>query len=59
MSRKKQYYNIKPLLQHPANYYILLGMRANGKSYQVKLTALETPIKLVASLFIFAVSVRI
>lgn len=45
MSRKKQYYNIKPLLQHNANYYILLGMRSNGKSYQVKLTALENAYK--------------
>ena len=45
MGKKKQYYNIKPLLQHDANYYILLGMRANGKSYQVKLTALENAYK--------------
>lgn len=45
MAKKKQYYNIKPLLQHEANYYILLGMRSNGKSYQVKLTALENAFK--------------
>ena len=41
MAKKKQYYNIQPLLKHEANYYILLGMRSNGKSYQVKLTVLK------------------
>jgi len=39
--KKKKYYDIKPLLKNDANYYILLGMRSNGKSYQVKLTVLE------------------
>lgn len=38
---KKKYYDIKPLLKQDANYYILLGMRSNGKSYQVKKTVLE------------------
>ena len=39
--KKKQYYDIKPLLKNDADYYILLGMRANGKSYQVKETVLK------------------
>lgn len=39
--KKKDYYNIKPLLKTKAPYMILLGMRANGKSYQAKLTVLE------------------
>lgn len=35
---KKQYYNIKPLIDTCPNaaYYILYGQRANGKSWQVK-----------------------
>lgn len=39
---KKQYYDIKPLLDTcpKAAYYILYGQRANGKSYQVKLKCL-------------------
>lgn len=46
MKRKnKTYYDIKPLLQNEANYYILLGMRSNGKSYQVKYTILEDAYK--------------
>lgn len=45
MAKKKQYYNIKPLLKNEANYYILLGMRSNGKSYQVKYTVLEDAFK--------------
>lgn len=40
MKKKKPYYNIKPLLQTGAHYMILYGMRANGKSYQVKETML-------------------
>ncbi len=39
--KKKKYYDIKPLLKNDANYYILLGMRSNGKSYQVKETVLK------------------
>lgn len=38
---KKKYYNIAPLLKTKAQYMILLGMRANGKSYQAKLTVLQ------------------
>lgn len=38
--RKKKYYNIKPLLKTKAAYMILLGMRANGKSYAAKYEAL-------------------
>ena len=46
MKRKnKTYYDIKPLLKNEANYYILLGMRANGKSYQVKETVLTDAYK--------------
>jgi len=39
----KQYYDIKPLfdLCPNASYYMLLGMRANGKSYQCKKTVLQ------------------
>lgn len=40
MGKKKQYYNIKPLLKTAAPYMILLGMRANGKSYAAKETVL-------------------
>lgn len=36
MARRKKYYNIKPLLKTRSPYMILLGMRSNGKSYQVK-----------------------
>lgn len=42
---KKTYYNIKPLLSTGAQYMILLGQRANGKSYQCKLAALEDYVK--------------
>lgn len=38
---KKNYYNISNLLSTNAQYFILLGQRANGKSYQVKKTVLE------------------
>lgn len=41
MAKKKTYYNIENLLKTNARYMILLGQRANGKSYQVKLHALE------------------
>lgn len=37
----KTYYNIKNLLSTNAQYLMLLGMRSNGKSYQVKKTLLE------------------
>ena len=39
--KKKEYYNIKNLLSTNAQYLMLLGERANGKSYQVKKTVLE------------------
>lgn len=38
---KKQYYDITNLLKTKAQYMMLLGQRANGKSYQVKKTVLE------------------
>ena len=38
---KKQYYDITNLLKTNASYLMLLGQRANGKSYQVKKTVLE------------------
>ena len=38
---KKQYYNISNILQTKAQYMMLLGQRANGKSYQAKKTVLE------------------
>mgnify|MGYP003293015550 CR=1 FL=1 len=38
---KKQYYDITNLLNTKAQYMMLLGQRANGKSYQVKKTMLE------------------
>lgn len=38
---KKTYYNITNLLNTNAQYLMLLGQRANGKSYQVKKTVLE------------------
>ena len=40
MARRK-YYDIKNLLSVGADYNILMGKRANGKSYQVKLLALK------------------
>ena len=44
MARKK-YYSIKNLKSTNAQYMILLGERANGKSYQVKHTVIEDFIK--------------
>ena len=38
---KKQYYDISNMLATKADYMILLGQRANGKSYQAKKTCLE------------------
>ena len=38
---KRNYYNIENLLATKAQYLMLLGQRANGKSYQVKKTVLE------------------
>jgi len=38
---KKKYYDISNLLKTNAQYMMLLGQRANGKSYQVKLYALK------------------
>lgn len=38
---KRTYYNISNLLKTNAQYMMLLGQRANGKSYQVKKTCLE------------------
>lgn len=38
---KKQYYDISNILQTKAQYMMLLGQRANGKSYQAKKTVLE------------------
>lgn len=38
---KKEYYNISNMLATKADYMILLGQRANGKSYQAKLTCLK------------------
>ena len=40
MAIKKKYYDISNLLKTKAQYMILLGQRANGKSYQAKKTAL-------------------
>lgn len=41
MASKKQYYDIKNILSTKAEYLILLGQRANGKSYQAKKTVIE------------------
>lgn len=38
---KKQYYDITNLLSTKAQYLMLLGQRANGKSYQVKETVIK------------------
>lgn len=40
-AKKKKYYDISNLLKTKAQYMILLGQRANGKSYQCKKTVLE------------------
>ena len=41
MVKKIKYYDISNILSTNAQYMILLGQRANGKSYQAKLTALK------------------
>lgn len=41
MAKKKNYYDISNILKTHAQYMILLGQRANGKSYQAKITALK------------------
>ena len=38
---KKQYYDISNILKTNASYMMLLGQRANGKSYQAKKVVLE------------------
>ena len=38
---KKQYYDIEPILRTGAQYLIIIGQRANGKSYACKRYALE------------------
>ena len=43
--KKIKYYDIKNILSTKAQYMILLGQRANGKSYQAKLTALTEAYK--------------
>ena len=43
--RKKKYYDISNVLKTEAEYIILLGMRSNGKSYQVKKTVLTDAYK--------------
>lgn len=42
---KKNFYNISNLLSTKAQWLMLLGQRANGKSYQVKLTCLNDAYK--------------
>ena len=41
MARKKEYYDISNMLKTDAQYMILLGQRANGKSYQAKTTVIK------------------
>lgn len=41
MAKKINYYNITNVLKTKAQYIMLLGQRANGKSYQAKKTVLE------------------
>ena len=41
MATKKEYYDISNMLKTEAQYMILLGQRANGKSYQAKKTVIE------------------
>ena len=41
MPKKIKYYDISNLLSTEAQYMMLLGQRANGKSYQAKKTVLE------------------
>lgn len=45
MARKKKYYDITNMLSTKAQYMMLLGQRANGKSYQAKKTVLENAFK--------------
>lgn len=45
MAKKKQYYSIKNVLSTGAQWIILLGQRANGKSYQAKKLVLENAFK--------------
>ena len=40
-TKKKQYYDIKPLLELNAEYNIIMGERSNGKTYSVLKTMLE------------------
>lgn len=42
---KQKYYSIANMLKTDAEYMILLGQRANGKSYQAKITALKNAYK--------------
>lgn len=41
MAKKREYYDITNMLKTNAQYMILLGQRANGKSYQAKTTVLK------------------
>ena len=45
MAKKINYYDISNMLKTEAQYMMLLGQRANGKSYQAKKTALEEAYK--------------
>lgn len=45
MAKKRNYYDITNLLSTNAQWMMLLGQRANGKSYQVKKTVLEESYK--------------
>jgi hypothetical protein len=45
MAKKREYYNITNLLETKAQYMVMLGKRANGKSYQTKLTCLTDAYK--------------
>ena len=45
MAKKKQYYDITKVLSTGAQWIILLGQRANGKSYQAKKLVLENGFK--------------
>lgn len=45
MAKQPKYYDISNLLTTEASYMMLLGQRANGKSYQVKKTCLEHFVK--------------
>lgn len=45
MARNIEYYDITNMLMTKAQYMILLGQRANGKSYQAKKTVIENSFK--------------